>query len=405
MWKAAKWGALSLAVALAIVLSGVVGHTLGQDSGAPSSVREDSGDFRVLDEIIRILGEDFVDPKAVDYDTLRQGAINGILQALGDAHTTYITPEDFALGVDMISGTFEGIGARVDQDTATGNIVIVTPFKDSPAEKAGIQPRDIVRAVDGQLTKGWSLTEVVKRIRGPKGTSVTLSVEHSDGEVEDVTITRGSIAIPTVATRAIQDANGNPVNNIAYIELQQFTEQTVPDLRRELKRITDAGYAGLILDLRSNPGGALSATVDVADMFLDGGVVLTQVDRDGNETVTKAHPGGEATRIPMVVLVDRFSASGSEVLAAALRDNGRATLVGEKTFGKGSVNHLRDLSNGGALYITIARWLTPNGQLIEGVGLTPDIAVESTADEAHTGVGPQLFAAIDLLRKQLTQAR
>jgi carboxyl-terminal processing protease len=401
---------LSLAVALSIALAGVVGYNLNGGGGTPSGstvqpTRQAAGDFSILNELYRILGEDFVDPQAVKPDVLRAGAINGLLQALGDPHTVYIDPESYSLGVDIISGTFEGIGAQVERDPVAGNIVIVTPFRDSPAEKAGVRAGDIVRAVDGESTEGWSVADAVKRIRGQQGTEVTLTIEHSDGRTEDVAITRATIVIPTVFAREVEDASGATVDDLAYIELQQFTEQTVEALRKELRRIEDAGYQGVILDLRRNPGGALDATVEVADMFLDGGTVLTQVDRNGNETVYEAKPGGEATDIPMVLLVGRGSASGSEVLAGALRDHGRATLIGEKTFGKGSVNHLRELSDGGALYVTIARWLTPSGEQIEGVGLEPDVPVQPSEDDITAKRDVQLFSAIDYLHGQLAQAR
>lgn len=405
MWKSAKWGLMGLAVALAIVLSGVVGYTLGEDGGAPSvTISGEQTDFGVLNEIYRILQEDFVEPENVDPAILRAGAINGILQALGDPHTVYIDAESYALGIDIISGTFEGIGAQVEQDPVTGAIVIVTPFRDSPAEKAGVRAGDIVRAVDGESTEGWTVTEAVKRIRGANGTQVALTIEHSGGEVEDLVITRGTIVIPTVFAAEIQDAAGNAVTDLAYIELQQFTEQTVVDLRSELRRIESGGFRGMILDLRRNPGGGLDSTVEVADMFLDGGVVLTQVDREGRETVFEARPGGEATDVPVVILVGPGSASGAEVLAGALRDNDRAVLIGEKTFGKGSVNHLRELSDGGALYVTIARWLTPDGELIEGVGLLPDVEVTLTPEDLEARRDVQLFAAIDYLRQNVTQA-
>ncbi|HEU4759970.1 MAG TPA: S41 family peptidase [Dehalococcoidia bacterium] len=405
MWKAAKWGMLSLAVALAIVLAGVVGHKLGEDNAPAARVQQSSGDFGILDEIFRILGEDFVNPQAVDPKVLRAGAINGVLQALGDPHTVYIDPESYALGVDIISGTFEGIGAQVERDPASGAIVIVAPFRDSPAEQAGVRAGDIVRAVDGEPTEGWTVAEAVKRIRGAEGSQVTVKVEHTDGKVEDLTITRGTIVVPTVFVRSdLQDAGGTAIKDLAYIEIQQFTEQTVDDLRKELEGLKDSGYGGLILDLRRNPGGALDATVQVADMFLDSGVILTQVDRDGKRTEYDAKPGGEALDIPVVLLVGPGSASGSEVLAGALRDNHRATLIGEKTFGKGSVNHLRNLSDGGALYVTIARWLTPSGEQIEGVGLSPDVPVSATEEDIAAQRDVQLFAAIDYLHTNVTQA-
>lgn len=408
MWKAAKWGLASLVVALAIALSGVVGFTINDSEPATTpgqgNVRSSEG-FGVLDEIYRVLDEDFVDPNAVDPNRLRKGAIDGAIEALGDPHTLYISPEDYGLGIDIISGTFQGIGATVDQDPTTGEIVIVAPFRGSPAEQAGIIPGDAILEVDGEETAGWSVADAVQRIRGQEGTDVVLKVRHPDGAEETVTITRDTIEVPTVFSNELKDESGNPVTDISYIQLQQFTEQTVDQLRDELQKVSENGSKGLILDLRRNPGGSLDATVDVADMFLDGGVVLIQVDRDGGRTDYNAKPGGEAVDIPIVILVSKGSASGSEVLAGALRDHGRAKLVGEQTFGKGSVNHLRELSDGGALYVTIARWLTPNGDQIEGVGLPPDIEVATTDQELITGVGPQLYAAINYLHGQLQAAR
>jgi carboxyl-terminal processing protease len=404
MWRLLKRAALLLAVALAIVLAGVVGHTLGESGGGSPVTTTAEGDFGILEEIYGILKEDFVNPEAVDAEILRLGAINGILQALGDPHTVYIDPESYALGIDIISGTFEGIGAQVEQDAITGDIVIVTPFRDSPAEKAGIRAGDIIRTVDGESTEGWSVAQAVRRIRGAEGTEVVLGIEHADGIREDVTITRRTIVIPTVFTREIEDAAGNEVTEFAYIELQQFTDQAMRDLRDELRRVVDEGRQGLILDLRRNPGGSLDATVAVADLFLDDGVILTQVSRDGQETAFPAEPGGPAEEIPLVVLVGPGSASGSEVVACALRDNDRATLIGEKTFGKGSVNHLRELSDGGALYVTIARWQCPNGEQIEAVGIQPDQEVPLTDEDIEANRDVQLFAAIDYLRESLTQA-
>jgi carboxyl-terminal processing protease len=406
MWNTVKWGMFTLGIALMLALTGVVGYSVGDQTGSGSQVVIDrSGsrdtDYDILEEIQEILEEDFVNPEAVNPDALLQSAIQGQLEALGDPHTQYLTPEQMALGTDIISGTFQGIGAQVDQDPVTGEIVIVAPFRGSPAEKAGIRPGDVILAVDGESTQGWSVQDAVQRIRGEQGQPVTLTVRHTDGSQEDITIVRETIVIPTVFTHEVRDETGAVVPELAYIELQQFTEQTVNDLREELERIKDEGYRGIILDLRRNPGGGLDATVQVADMFLDQGVVLTQVDREGNRTEYRAHEGGEAVDIPLAVLVGPGSASGAEVLAGALRDHGRAKLIGEQTFGKGSVNHLRQLSNGGALYVTIARWLTPNGEQIEGVGLTPDIAVAPGEDELLTGSGPQLFAAIDYLRGEL----
>jgi carboxyl-terminal processing protease len=233
---------------------------------------------------------------------------------------------------------------------------------------------------------------------------VTLGVLHETGESEDITITRGVITVPTVFTHEVDDADGNPVSDIAYVELQQMTEESVDDLEDVIRDVEEKGYRGLILDLRRNPGGGLSATVEIADLFLESGVILIQVDKEGNEIVERADAGDEGEEIPLVLLVGSGSASGAEVLAAAVRDNARAVLIGTTTFGKGSVNHLRELSDGGALYITIARWLTPNGEQIEAIGLAPDIEVVPTDEDIDLGRDVQLFAAIDHLREAIQAA-
>lgn len=405
MWKTIKLAMAGVAVAFIILMVGVVGYAVGDtgaaNSGNNSGPAPDGGQsegYAILDEISDILAEDFVNPEAVDPNAFQRGAIEGLIESLADPHTVYISPEDFAVGIDIISGAFEGIGAQVDADPVTGEIVIVAPFRDSPAEQAGILPGDVLVSVNGESTEGWSVADAVKKIRGPQGTEVTLVVRHSNATEEELTIKRATIEIPTVFPDEVRGQDGNPVDGLAYLEIQQFTEQTAGDLDQELGRIVDAGYEGLILDLRRNPGGGLDATVDVADMFLDDGVILTQVDREGRETVYEANPGNDAGDLPIVILVGPGSASGSEVLAAALRDHDRATLIGEKTFGKGSVNHIRNLSNGGALYVTIARWRTPNGELIEGVGLEPDVAVALTPEDVEADRDPQLFAAIDFLQ-------
>ena len=407
MWKSMKLGMAGLGLALIILMVGVVGYAVGDTSAGGSGTGvtssrpapEGTGEgYNILDEIEGILEEDFVNPDAVDPNILHRGAIDGLIEALADPHTVYISPEDFATGIDIISGAFEGIGAQVDQDPVTGEIVIVAPFRGSPAEAAGVLPGDVLVSVNGESAEGWSVADAVRKIRGPQGTDITIGIRHSDETEEELTIERATIEIPTVFADEVRGQDGNPIENLAYLEIQQFTEQTVGDLDQELARIVDAGYEGLILDLRRNPGGGLDATVDVADMFLDDGIIITQVDRDGQETVYEANPGTQAADLPIVLLVGPGSASGSEVLAAALRDHGRATLVGEKTFGKGSVNHIRNLSNGGALYVTIARWRTPNGDLIEGVGLEPDVAVALTPEDVEAKRDPQLFAAIDFLQ-------
>jgi carboxyl-terminal processing protease len=399
MWRILKWSLLGLTVALLVSLAGVTGYAVHDNSGSASSTSS-SDNYAILNEVQSILQQDFVVPSAVQPDVLQKGAIDGVIAALNDPHSQYIPPADYQNGVDLISGTFEGIGANVDQDPTTKAIIITAPFHGSPADKAGVLPGDVILKVDGTSTDGWTTADAVKKIRGPAGTPVTISVRHPDGATADITIIRATVAVPTVFAQDVTDANGNAVPDIAYIQIQQFTDQTVPDMQAALQNVHDKGYKGLILDLRNNPGGGLDATVKVADMFLDGGIVLTQVDRNGNKTEYDAKPG-VVTDVPVVVLVNKNSASGSEVLSGALQDHGRAKLIGQQTFGKGSVNHLRTLSNGGALYVTIARWLTPNGTLIEGVGLTPDVKMDPTPADTEGKPGPELYTAINLLHSEI----
>ena len=406
-----RWGLLGLALALLIVLSGITGHSLGSGSGEQTGetvagTEQDTPfqDFGVLNEIYQVLDEHFVDPHLIEPEFIQSGAINGIIDWIGNPHMVYIDPESYALGTDIISGTFQGIGAHVDQDPVTRAIVIVAPFSGSPAEAAGIRPGDVILAVNGESTEGWSTTQAVQRIRGPEGEPVHLTIRHRNGDVEDITVIRATVTIPTVFVKEIRDADGKIQSDIAYIELQQFTEKTVVDLEEQLRIIEQAGYDALILDVRRNPGGALSATVDVTDMFLEDGRVLTKQDRDNIRATFDARPGGTATEIPLVVLIGPGSASGAEVLAGALRDNNRATLIGETTFGKGDINQLFELSNGGAIYVTIAHWFTPSGEQVEGVGLSPDLEVTPSDDDLDERRDVQLFAAIEFLRDNFLEA-
>jgi carboxyl-terminal processing protease len=399
MWTFLKWSLLGLTIALLVSLAGVTGYAIHDNSGS-STASTTNGNYAILNEVQDILQQDFVLPDAVKPDVLQKGAIDGVIAALNDPHSQYIPPADYQKGVELISGTFEGIGASVIQDPTNGEIIITAPFHGSPADQAGVLPGDAILAIDGESTTGWTTAQAVQKIRGAAGTPVTISVRHPDGTTADITIIRATVAVPNVFTQGVTDATGSAVPDIAYIQIQSFTNQTVPDMQAALQNVHDKGYSGLILDLRNNLGGSLDATVNVADMFLDSGIVLTQVDRDGSKTEYDAKSGVIAD-IPVVILVNKNSASGSEVLSGALQDHGVAKLIGQQTFGKGSVNHLRQLSNGGALYVTIARWLTPNGTLIEGVGLTPDVKMDPTPADIQGQPGPELWTAIDLLHSEI----
>ena len=363
---------------------------------ADSGGAERGSRFGLLDEVYDILNRDFVEPERVNVTDLRRAAIDGAVASLNDPHSVYIDAETFRLSSEDISGAFEGIGATVDQQA--DEIFITGTFRDSPAEQAGIRAGDVILAVDGESTEGWTVQTAVARIRGPEGTIVELLVRHRTDQEETIPVTRGRIIIPSVQAIEIQDRAGQPVTDLGYVAIFQFTENTRGELVPILEGIQAAGFTGLIVDLRGNGGGLLTATVVTTGEFLDGGLVLTQVERDGSEEAYSDTAGGAALGIPMVVLVDGGSASGSEVMAAALRDHGRAVVIGEQTLGKGTVSIPRQLSDGSVLYVSTARWLSPNGDLIEGVGLIPDFIITPSDEDFEARRDVQLFAAIEFLR-------
>lgn len=356
-------------------------------------------DPSILQDIIAILQQDFVDPTRIDADLLYQGAIQGIFTQLNDPHSTYIDPRTYALSKDDFSGAFQGIGATVAKEG--DYVVIVRPLPDTPAARAGIQGGDRVLAVNGEDATGWSVEKAVIKIRGPKGSTVELRLRHADGREETYKLVRDDVLVASVDTRpaggTLRDASGAEVTDYAYIRISSFTSRTPNELTAELRNALNRNVKGFIFDVRGNPGGLLNETLQISDMFLDKGAMLTQVDRDGKEQRFDAR-AGTITNLPIVIVQDEFSASGSEVLAAALQENGRATVVGSRSFGKGTVNHVRELKNGGAVYVSIARWLTPNRNQIEGAGVTPDVPVTLTPDDIEQQRDVAVFRAIDTLR-------
>ena len=364
------------------------------DDQAPASAR--TSRFAILDEVYEVLDRDFVDPAAFESADLRTAAINGIIDRLGDPHTIYISAEDYRLTSEDIGGSFEGIGCTVND--FDGEITIVTVFDGSPAERAGVQAGDVILEVDGESIADWSLELAVRRIRGPAGTTVNLLVRHSNGEEELLPVVRDRIVVPSVRSQPINDREGNAVADIGYIWISQFTEDTSDDLGELLDAARNANVGKLIIDVRNNPGGTLNGTIAATGEFVDEAVIMREIHRDGEEEVFRDRSGGRGLDMELVILINAASASGSEVMAAALRDHGRAVLIGETTAGKGTVNIPRRLSDGSVLYVSIARWISPNGTVIEGVGVIPDIEIAQPETGFEADLDVQLMTAIDYLR-------
>ena len=322
-------------------------------------------------------------------DELVYTAIDGVIQRLDDRHTSILSPKEAEeFRIDM-SGSFEGIGAIVDL-AEDGGVIIVHPFPDSPAEKAGLRPDDVIIAVDGQDITDMALDEAVRLIRGPAGSTVVLTIRReSEPEPFDVSVTRARIEIPVIESEILDD-------NILHVRLFDFSARAADEMRRALEEGKKQGVKGLILDLRGNPGGRLDIAIDIASMFIEDGVILEET---GHRNFTHMATGDVIfPDIPMAVLVDRGSASASEIVAGAIQDHKRGVLIGEQTFGKGSVQSLFNLSDGSILRVTTARWFTPNGRQIDGEGLTPDLIVAAN-EEVEEDL--QLEAAIEYLRKEI----
>ena len=377
MSKTIKIITISLLLAAIVALSFGAGCVLG----SRNSTEPEPG-LEVVEQAWDIIFQDYVDKDKLDTGTLAQGAIRGMVEALDDPYTSYLDAETYQLSLRSLEGKFEGIGAYVA--IKDEQLIIIAPIADSPADRAGIRAGDIILEIDGRSTSGMSLAEAVLNVQGPAGTTVTLLVLHEgETEPEVIEIVRAEIELPSVRFEMREE--------IAYINITYFSERTAQELAPVVESINQQAATGIILDLRGNPGGLLEAVIDVAGFFLNEGVVLDVVDNEGRHDSYSVKPGEIATDLPLVVLVDGYSASGSEVLAGALQDYGRATIAGTKTFGKGSVNILCQLTDGSGLYITNARWLTPHGRLIEGEGLYPDYELELEGEDA-------IQWAIDYLR-------
>lgn len=352
---------------------------------------EFKADMPIFWEAWKLVNENFyVQP--IDQDKMTYGAVAGMVDALGDVHTSFVDSKRAAYLKTQLQGSFEGIGATVEM--VNGRLTIVAPIKNTPADKAGLQPGDVILQVDNTPIVNMDVSEAIALIRGPKGTQVTLKIQRGSNPAFDVTITRSTIQVPEVTSKMLED------NTIAYIQLSEFGEKAKPELRKALNEALAQNPKALIFDLRGNPGGYLTTAIEVASEFLpQNEVVLVEKFKNGEKRLYKTQGSGLATKIPLVLLVNEGSASASEILAAALRDHKRATIIGQKTFGKGSVQTVHTLSDDSQLRVTIANFYSPQDQTINDIGVIPDVEVpDPTEYERSKGIDPQLQKAIDMIK-------
>ncbi len=330
--------------------------------------------------------------------------IRGMLSTLDDPYTRFLDPREFKEMQIDTSGELSGVGIQLSVDKETKELVVVSPIDGSPASRAGVLPKDVIVSIDGKSTKGMSTEDAVKLIRGKAGTSVKLVLRRK-GQLLDTPLTRELIEIHAVNHQVNTTADGT---KIGYIRLKQFSATATKDMRAAVRDLEAQGVQGYVLDLRSNPGGLLVASVEIARQWINEGIIVSTKTRDGIQDVKRA-TGQALTTKPMVVLVNEGSASASEILSGALQDNNRAVLVGQKTFGKGLVQSVRGLSDGSGMTVTIAKYLTPRNRDIHKHGIDPDVPVKMTEQEAlrlklediGTNRDSQYRAAESTLRKQL----
>ncbi len=359
-------------------------------SGSVTLAPEREADIRQMWRVWHLLLEHYIDPDQLQTDKLVQGAAAGLVRAVGDPYTVLMDPVENDEFRDSLSGTLEGIGAELVQKEEA--IVVVAPIKGSPAQRAGLMPDDIIITVNGESTEGLNLNETVSRIRGPKGTTVTLEIARQK-EVSLITmnIVRDEIHVPSVESKYIPVAGGE----VGYVSLNQFGDSSINELRQELDAFSKKPLKGIILDLRYNGGGYLEGAIELVSLFQKDGKIVSVQHRKGEPQHHFVNGNPAYPTVPLAILVNEGTASASEITAGALQDHGRAVIIGKTTFGKGTVQEVIDLPDGSSLRVTVAKWLTPSGKDLGKEGVHPDIDVERTADDVKANKDPQLDKAVE----------
>lgn len=348
-------------------------------------------DFSAFWKAWDLLNEKYVD-QPLDQQKLLYGALQGLAAAIGDPYTTYLPPKENKEVDDNLNGRFEGIGAELGM--REGQLTIIAPLEGSPAESVGIKPADKILKVDGEETLEMTLAEAVQKIRGPAGTEVVLNLRRGDADPFDVPIKRQQITIKSISWQDKGDG-------VIYIRASRFGESTGTDWDKVINEILASNTpppTSVILDVRSNPGGYLQASVHLASEFVNSGIIVAEQFGDGTRHELKPNHRGRLLNIPVVVLINEGSASASEILAGALRDLKGAKLIGQQSFGKGTVQDAVEFGDTSSLHVTIARWLTPNGENIDGVGLPVDFEVKLDEDKFKEGIDTQLEKAIEIAK-------
>lgn len=381
----------SLSLLLILALTFSFGYIAGIQSDNPAEAQtEDVNElFGPVFETYAVLNGRYIDP--LEQELLIEGAINGMVNAIGDPNTVYLNADSYGRWTESLSGGFEGIGATVEKDETTGGMRIVGPLPDSPAEEAGLQSGDIIIEVGGDDITALALEEIIALVRGPAGTIVRLGILHEgETELEEYTIVRAQIDLPDVEFRLLD-------NNVGYIRMYQFTDTTAMNLQNALIELDADNLNGLVLDLRNNPGGFLDTALQVLSQFVTEGPILIEQLPGGEEQVFEATGDPLAPTVPLAILVDAGSASASELVSGSLRDLNRAVIVGVPTFGKNTVQTSVPISTGGAVNVTIARWVTPSGNSSHPDGVQPDVVVEYDP-ESDPEFDNQLAAAVRALK-------
>lgn len=366
----------------------------GVGSGQLVMDPEEEVDISLLWGVWRLLSLHYIHPEDMEVTPMIHGAVEGLVSAVDDPYTAFMPPKENKEFRDSLNGALQGIGAELTLKDE--KVVIVAPLKGSPAQAAGLLPDDIVTHVDDESIEGMGLDEVVEIIRGPEGTDVTLAIwrEESSKSLE-ITITRANISIPSVESEIKEYKE----KEIGYISLNRFGDSTTQEVQEAVEEILDAEVSGLVFDVRFNGGGYFSKALDLTSMFLEEGVVVSVVSREGEPDHHYAYGGAIAPEIPLVVLINEGSASAAEIFAGALQDNSRATVIGKQSFGKGTVQEVFDLPGKSSVRITTAKWLTPNGHDLAKEGVKPDIDVDRSPEDMKEEIDPQLDAALELLSK------